>query len=266
MRVRTPVSQTGYSHPRCYRRHTKDCSPGISGEHPISRNVLKELSTPTVLVDGVPWLAVGERREMPITALESNILCARHNAAFSDLDAEAGLFVKKIKEIRTTNGEFLSQKSSLTIFSGEALEIWALKVAFGLFYAKYAAQNRQHLLARHTIDHSLMDQALRAEWQPHCGLYLFGAFGAEMVGGNSISVQPGMTNDNRFVAIQILVVGLHLMLIFDPHGVSDSNLLSRAGWFFRPTDLSFRIGEHQHWIVLTWPSGERFVAVEFTAV
>ena len=110
VRVRTPVSQTGYSHSRCYRRHTKDCSPGISGEHPISRNVLKELSAPTVLVDGVPWLAVGERREMPITALESNILCARHNAAFSDLDAEAGLFVKKIKEIRTTNREFLSSK------------------------------------------------------------------------------------------------------------------------------------------------------------
>jgi hypothetical protein len=74
-----------------------------------------------------------------------------------------------------------------------------------------------------------------------------------------------MTNDNRFVAIQILIVGIHLMLIFDPHGVSDPNLLSRAGWFFRPTDLSFRIGKHQHWIVLTWPWGERFVAVGLTA-
>jgi hypothetical protein len=162
VRVGTPVSQTGYSHSRCCRRHTKDCSRGISGEHPISHNVLKELSAPTVLVDGVPWLAVGERREMPIAALESNILCARHNAAFSDLDTEAGLFVKEIKEIRTTNGQFLSQRSSLTILSGEALEIWALKVAFGLFYAKYAAQSRQHLLGRRTIDHSLMDQALRA--------------------------------------------------------------------------------------------------------
>jgi len=43
----------------------------------------------------------------------------------------------------------------VSIVSGEALEIWILKIACGLFYSKIASQKRQ-ILSDHAINDSII--------------------------------------------------------------------------------------------------------------
>jgi hypothetical protein len=150
------LPRTDYSQAGCYLSHTNDCSRGITGEHYVSRTALEELSEPVVAIDGVHWLAPGEQRVIGINSLTAKILCGRHNSALSPLDDEGGQFLRTIKSIHASLGKkSLSRKTLVSIVSGEALEIWILKIACGLFYSKIASQNRQ-ILSDHAIDDSII--------------------------------------------------------------------------------------------------------------
>src|ERR1700746_1594875 len=79
---------TCYSNPGCYLSMTRNCSPGLSGEYYISRDLLTEIGT-AVTVGGVLWLAPDTQLVVGINSLTANILCTRHNS----LDAHAGKFM-----------------------------------------------------------------------------------------------------------------------------------------------------------------------------
>jgi hypothetical protein len=64
---------TGQGQDGCYLDHTRDCAGGISREHYISEVALEQLSAPAVAIDGVPWLAPGERKIIGINNLTANI-------------------------------------------------------------------------------------------------------------------------------------------------------------------------------------------------
>ena len=120
------------------------------------RSALGELSEPVVATDGVHWLAPGEQRVIGINSLTANILCGRHNSALSPLDDEGGQFLRTIKSIHASLGKkSLSRKTLVSIVSGEALEMWILKIACGLFYSKNASQNGQ-ILSDHAINDSII--------------------------------------------------------------------------------------------------------------
>ena len=51
-----------------------------------------------VAISGAPLQAVRETKELPLKALESNVLCKRHNSSLSDLDKLAGKFFGKLKQ------------------------------------------------------------------------------------------------------------------------------------------------------------------------
>ena len=116
----------------------------------VSRSVLGQLSEPAVAIEGVHWLSLGERKTVGINNLTANILCGHHNSALSILDTEAGLFLSKIKNIHVGLGrKSLSRKRSISIVSGDALELWILKMACGLFYSKIASHDRQQIAHDH---------------------------------------------------------------------------------------------------------------------
>jgi hypothetical protein len=150
-----------------------DCSPDLSAEHYLSRSVLDAIGSPAVAIDGVPWLAPGERKVVGIENLTAKILCIRHNSALSPLDQVAGQFFKKLRVIHADlQRRSLSSKRSLVIISGEALELWMLKLTCGLFYSKNAAMSGARLIDDHEIDERLVEEAfLRSRWQRGCGLY-----------------------------------------------------------------------------------------------
>jgi hypothetical protein len=134
--------------------------------------VLEQLSEPAVAINGFPWLEPGEQRVIGINSLTANILCDRHNSALSVLDTEAGQFLRTVKRLHATlNRKSLSRKPLVSIVSGEALELWILKIACGIFYSKVASQNRLQILGDHTVDRSIIAEAFFSRrWYRHCGL------------------------------------------------------------------------------------------------
>jgi hypothetical protein len=197
------------------------------------------------VIDGVPWLAPGERRVSGITSLASNILCQRHNSALSPLDAEALLFFKKLKQIRDSEGG-----SSISYFCGPALELWALKAACGTFYSKNASIGRRQLIADHQIDEVVVaDAFFRNRWHRDCGLYV-NLTPLPQTGEDQIQIRPATTNDGVFAAFEIAIIGLRLWILFDPRSVTRPNRLTEAGWIYRPPQLDFTMGDATHSLLL----------------
>jgi hypothetical protein len=91
-----PPLLTGYSHPGCYMNWTGDCSTTTSGEHFISRTVLSILNPQKLRIGGVSWLPKGQTKDLPLDALRANVLCGRHNSAWSGLDTMAGKFFRGV--------------------------------------------------------------------------------------------------------------------------------------------------------------------------
>jgi hypothetical protein len=159
-RLQPPAPRTGRSQLGCYLARTMDCSPDLSAEHYLSRSVLGAIGSPAVAIDGVPWLAPGERKIVGSENLTVKILCIRHNSALSPLDQVAGQFFKKLRVIHADLlRRSLSLKRSLVIISREALELWMLKLACGLFYSKNAAMGGMRLINDHEIDEALVEEA-----------------------------------------------------------------------------------------------------------
>jgi hypothetical protein len=139
-----------------------DCSADLSAEHYISKSVLQAIGT-TVAVSGVPWpsLPGGEEKEIGINRLTARILCGRHNSALSPLDSAAGAFFEKLQAIEVDlQRRSLSRKHSFVLMSGEALELWMLKLACGLFYSKNAAADGARLIDQHQVNEEFVQEAL----------------------------------------------------------------------------------------------------------
>lgn len=126
---------TGYSHRRCYASATNDCSDGISLEHPLSKGILKAVGDGTTVgISDSYWQRGRSQPErMSVNTLGSNMLCDRHNKALSDFDATA------IRAQATLERYQMAQLihpdphgSEFDLISGEQIERWMLKMAWGL--------------------------------------------------------------------------------------------------------------------------------------
>jgi len=165
-----PAPVTEHAQSGCYLAST---SPDLSAEHYVSKSVL-ELIGDTTAIDGTPWLAQGERRKIGINNLTARILCRRHNTSLSALDSVAGQFAKRFLTIlEELTRRYLSRKQSMVLLSGEALELWMLKVACGLFYSRNAAKSGARLIDDHLIDEqSVLDAFFRNKWKDGCGVFM----------------------------------------------------------------------------------------------
>jgi hypothetical protein len=259
--------KTGCSQKGCYLGHTNDCRGGITGEHYVSRVALEQLSEPVVAINGVHWLAPGQRQVVTINRLTANILCSRHNSALSILDDEGGHFLRTIKSIHVSlESKSLSRKRLVSIVSGEALELWVLKIACGLIYSNLASHKRRQIVQDHCVEDSIIAEALFSKrWFSHCGLYMRAAMGQRIAGVNTISMAPAtLIDEKRYVGVRVWIIGLEFAVIFDPRGASPTQLAAE-GWHFRPTDVSFRSKQGTHWLILTWPAGVPSCVIEMMA-
>jgi hypothetical protein len=115
--------RTDYSHPKCYARALEDCDQQITREHYISRKLLERFED--FEADGFAWLP--EKKSLTATALQSKVLCKRHNEALSPLDdniTNLDDMMRRLQDRKVVGNLALD---------GEDLERWALKVMFGLF-------------------------------------------------------------------------------------------------------------------------------------
>jgi hypothetical protein len=187
-----PPPRTGHARSGCYLASTSDCSMKISAEHYISRSVLEAIGTDVAAIAGAPWLRDGEQKAIGINNLTAKILCSRHNSALSGLDDAAGIFFKKLQAIHADfQRKSLSRKRSFVILSGEALELWMLKLACGLFYSKNAAEDGARLVVDHHLNEKLVQEAIfQSLWHDGCGLYMKAPQGPRTSDTNAISMAP----------------------------------------------------------------------------
>jgi hypothetical protein len=261
--LRPPGQPTGFSHPRCYLRDTCDCSKQYSREHYISKSVLKQLGAP-LLLSGTPWLRPGETLEIAVGSLTAKILCKRHNEALAPLDSEAGLFFSILSEaLIELNRKTLSRKPIFHLVSGDALELWMLKIACGLYFA-IGSKDGVKLADKYTIDLKKVRRAFfECEWEARAGLYFRGAIGSLITLAQNVAVSPlVMDHDLRFGGATVSLLGFTLELIFD---TTNTNAGPWAGIIRRPTELLLKRKQRRHSIILTWPPGTPEMSVQMVA-
>lgn len=247
----TPPPKTYFSNPKCYLNFTKDCSKKISLEHYMSKSILECYEK--IEIQGTSWLAEGETKIVGINNLGANILCERHNSFLAPLDAEAVKFFKiYIDKLKDIYSELKTPKRTLTFISGETLELWMLKYACGLFYSKLASKKNKPLIQDHKIQEKYVSEALLYHsWDKNCGLYI-----QALPGENRINSGIGMCPltsiaPKKLVGVEWVIVGLKIILIFDPEGANEEQLKSE-GMIHRPTELVLKNRKKAHSIVLTW--------------
>jgi hypothetical protein len=248
-----PRPKTGHSHPKCYLQGTHDCSPEISGEHYISKAVLEQLGD-KIKISGAPWMKPGETLVTTPENLIANILCRRHNEALSPLDVEAGKFFSKLTNaLADLERKTLSRKPTFHMVSGEALELWMLKVSCGIYYS-VGATNGKRIAETHSIDLDKVQRALfDGKWDDQAGLYLKASEGNIIVIDHNVDVAPLTTDDpSIFSGIAMWIKGFRLELIFDS---KNANLGHWKGLTKQLSELVLTEKERSHHIIFTWPPG-----------
>lgn len=261
--LRPPGQPTGFSHPRCYLRDTCDCSKQYSREHYISRSVLEQLGAP-IRVSGTPWLRPGETLEIAVGSLTAKILCKRHNEALAPLDSEAGLFFSILsKALIDLNRKTLSRKPIFHLVSGDALELWMLKVACGLYFA-VGSKDGVKLAEQYTIDLQKVRRAFfECEWEARAGLNFRGTTGSPITLAWNVAVSPVvMDHDLRFAGATVSLLGFTLELLFD---TTNTTAGAWDGMVRRPSELLLKRKQRRHSIILTWPPGTPEASVQLVA-
>jgi hypothetical protein len=265
--LQPPGSVTNFSHLGCYLGITNNCSEDISREHYISETVLEQIaaSENAVSISGLPFLAIGEEKALPIGSLVSKILCQRHNSALSPLDQEAGLFFKLLADamMRVPRGISSSRRPDLWLGSGTALELWMLKVACGLYFSRMGASEQDRICDTHSIN---MDKVVGAffsgKWEQRAGLYFSGSTGTVITTAYHVRAAPLIDNALMFMAgVRISLLGFECELVFDTAGTKPEPWV---GVIYRPNELVFEreTGPNKH-ILLSWPKSVPEVSIHF---
>jgi hypothetical protein len=210
---------------------------------------------------GAPWLKPGEIRTYATKNLAANILCVRHNSAFSDVDTAAIRLFKFVNEIHTDlSQKSLSRKRKCYLVSGDDLEMWAAKALLGLFHS----QPKDTELAEYTIDRSVVERSIRAARLPKaCGIYLNARLGTRRVHHeNEITVGTiTLKEEIQLIGLAIDIGGVSFDFLMDPLGV---NILQLSGKPYRPAHLMFEGRGRAHVIFLCWSSDHSKDGVVFT--
>jgi hypothetical protein len=233
---------------------TRNCSRAISGEHFISKTVLSILNPTEVRIAGLAWIPKGETRDLPIEALRANVLCVRHNSAWSQLDAMAGRFFRALAELYDDLGRrTLSRKPIWHLFSGEELELWLLKTILGFFHAGVLSKDGRKIGDVQTVMNPAIETAyLTGRLIEPCGIYVLKDVTLLGQRGSLDFASLSDERDERIVGCRLTMMGLVMTLFTDP------NMLNRhlftANHSYRPDYLFFRNSRRRHSVVLTWPT------------
>lgn len=134
------MQQRRLRHERCYMGLTNDCCSKITGEHWLSHSILKQI--PELKIRGLPR-SNGQTKTLPASALTANILCKRHNEAFSPLDTAAGhAFGVLSSAMRHLTAPGINTRRDRTyLIDGFALELWAVKTLLGIHFGGLSADD-----------------------------------------------------------------------------------------------------------------------------
>jgi hypothetical protein len=192
--------------------------------------------------------------EASVRNLTAKILCKRHNEALSPLDAEAGRFFSVLTAaLVDLERKTLSRKPIFHLISGEALELWMLKVACGSYFG-VGSKDGKRLTENFAVDLAKVHRAFfEREWDPRAGLHFHGAVGTRITVSRDVVFSPLTSDsDQRFSGVTVALAGFALELLFD---TTNTNPGPWTGIVRRPSELVLTRKQRRHSIILTWPPG-----------
>lgn len=188
----------------CYARSLRDCGGGISGEHTVSENILDEISSTKVFVRGPRWPT---GRWFTATALQSKVLCVRHNEMLSPLDARMGRFVKALRRFT----DAADQGTWTFAIHGHDVERWLLKTICGLAASGQAATASGVPFSRDLVERWTRILYGHEPMPPSWGLYVRAGVGDSIQDTSAVSVAP-ISIDGALVGIAADLFGWSLTL------------------------------------------------------
>lgn len=140
----TPVGvipvEGSFANDRCYLSPLGGCSPKITKEHFISRNILERITASTLRFENAGHFFGGKDVvEIGIDGFSAKVLCDNHNSSLSDLDTAAGLAfsgIEALYEDFKRASAVANTANTLSVSSGIDMERWMIKVYCGLVAAK----------------------------------------------------------------------------------------------------------------------------------
>lgn len=176
-------ARTGYAHPECYARISKDCSEDLTREHYISDDVLESISWDgkVVMVRGAAWLPSNDEKPVGVKSLSSWMLCGRHNHALSPLDRVAANFFRYFLEDQLDVFKYLGNDSrqsfarGFVMASGPLMELWMLKAIWGAIESRALnVDGRTAYRFRLGVATEKLAEILwrAADWPPNWGMYV----------------------------------------------------------------------------------------------
>jgi hypothetical protein len=242
------------------RLHAKLLYQDFRGAFPLPRNIATDRSNGQHR--GCTVAKTDEIRTLATKNLIANILCVRHNTAFSGVDTAAIRLFKFMTEIhKDLSQRSLSRKKKCYLVSGDDLEMWATKALLGMFHS----QPRDTVLSEYTIDHSIVENSIRSARLPRaCGVYLNARLGTRRVHHeNEITVGTiTLKEEMRLIGLVIDIGGVSFDFLMDPLGVN--SLREREAKLYRPAHLMFEGRGRAHVIFLCWSSDHSEVGAVFT--
>jgi hypothetical protein len=126
----------GFANPSCYARAIKGCCLRMSGEHPLSRAILKRIpqeftESKTIEVRNMAFQPKDTMQSFGVGRLESKVLCAYHNELLSPMDTEALAMFTAFEAMYYAAISFKVAAQPVFTIDGNLLERWMLKVVCG---------------------------------------------------------------------------------------------------------------------------------------
>lgn len=247
-------SRTGHAHPGCYARATNDCCKKLSNEHWLSRGILEEIADPAVKIAGLDW-ANGADVDLTPKALGSNILCERHNKALSPLDRTALSVFRAVRRFdKNLKNAVAAQTSELIVTSGERMQLWLLKLAWGCLAADVLPGHERGAGALRTppLGSDLGEVLFRgARWPSGWGMYglMMPGMRVSQMGHVQLEAKYGPDRALWSMAVELGPIAFHLCLGVPGH----------PGWraVHRPAGVVLKsdLADGQHVIALSWRDG-----------
>lgn len=225
---------------------TGACDTKVSGEHLISRSVLKILAEKQIELNGLPWQKPDKKKTLGFGSLTTNALCRRHNSQLSPIDTVGARLFEAIQKCGTTD----TGLGLLFLLSGHDVERWMLRslAIFGVSgnLAIDGAVIDQNFVDRLRIIALLEDVK---QWKKPVGLYLTRGLGHQFWRRDNIQIAPVATaGGDEIMGITLDIQGLEFALLAADQDIAGTGLDKALD---RPGALVFDMNGTRHRIQLS---------------
>jgi hypothetical protein len=240
---------------KCALRSSSPCEGPISGEHYISKSVLKVIApSDRVLIEGAPWAPI--QKTVGHEALTANVLCKHHNSTLAGLDSEAGRLATFLRDAQLSLAEPTSESRSIKI-SGRLLERWLLKVVFGMWASGNVAVSNVKIATSPNADLGPLLLGLKP-MPPKWGLYVRPPNGPFAASHQEFEVEFRIAPGQVVKGAEFKICRMPLTLVLGVPG---------GDWGVRrPANITLRNTSTEYKVRLDWGLGTAGMPIVYTRI